>query len=99
MKQLIVLAMLSALWVSPVAANPGKDHGLPPGLQKKVERGESLPPGWQRKLDRGDRLPEHYERYGDVHHESDRYDRVRIEDDVFRVIRNTGEIIDILNSH
>jgi hypothetical protein len=30
---------------------------LPPGLQKKVERGGSLPPGWQAKLRRGEVMP------------------------------------------
>ena len=27
---------------------------LPPGLQKKVERGGELPPGWQKKVARGE---------------------------------------------
>lgn len=27
---------------------------LPPGLQKKVERGGELPPGWQKKIARGE---------------------------------------------
>lgn len=36
----------------------GKKHGgLPPGLQKKVERGGSLPPGWQKKMKRGEVMP------------------------------------------
>ncbi len=56
-------------------------------------------PGWQKKLHQGDRLPEHYEHYGEVEHESDRYDRVRVEDRVFRVIRDSREIVDILNGH
>jgi hypothetical protein len=30
-----------------------KDKALPPGLQKKAERGGQLPPGWQKKLQRG----------------------------------------------
>ena len=34
--------------------------GLPPGLQKKVERGKPLPPGWQKKLARGERLDRDY---------------------------------------
>lgn len=29
---------------------------LPPGLQKKVERGRELPPGWQKKIARGEVL-------------------------------------------
>ncbi len=30
---------------------------LPPGLAKKVARGEALPPGWQKKIARGEVLP------------------------------------------
>ena len=29
---------------------------LPPGLQKKMERGNELPPGWQKEWHKGDRL-------------------------------------------
>jgi hypothetical protein len=31
-------------------AKDNKEKSLPPGLQKKSERGQSLPPGWQKKL-------------------------------------------------
>lgn len=37
-------------------ARYGKDKSLPPGLQKKSERGGRLPPGWEKKLERGTRL-------------------------------------------
>ncbi len=33
-----------------------KQKSLPPGLQKKVERGGQLPPGWQKKVARGEVL-------------------------------------------
>jgi len=33
-----------------------KHKELPPGLQKKVNRGKGLPPGWQKKIIRGKRL-------------------------------------------
>lgn len=36
---------------------------LPPGLQKKVERGGALPPGWQKKLARGQKVPGDVWRY------------------------------------
>jgi hypothetical protein len=40
---------------------PGQSHGkarqLPPGLAKKVARGESLPPGWQKKCLVGQPMP------------------------------------------
>lgn len=35
----------------------GKHGGLPPGLQKKVDRDGKLPPGLQKRLARGDSLP------------------------------------------
>ena len=73
--------------------------GLPPGLQKKVDRGEPLPPGWQKKLEPGDRMPPDYGRYGEVEREDGRYDRVEVDDRVFKVIRDTGVIVDILRDY
>ena len=35
----------------------GKSKNLPPGLAKKVARGESLPPGWQKKCQVGQPMP------------------------------------------
>jgi len=35
-----------------------KSKGLPPGLQKKLERGGSLPPGWEKKFHKGEVIPE-----------------------------------------
>ncbi|WP_236012195.1 hypothetical protein [Marinobacter mangrovi] len=71
---------------------------LPPGLRKKVHRGRGLPPGWHRKLHRGGYLPVAYDRYWEVRHVDRHYDRVHIEDKVYRVIRDTREIVDILNN-
>jgi len=34
------------------------DKALPPGLAKKVARGDKLPPGWQKKIARGEVLPQ-----------------------------------------
>ncbi len=34
-----------------------KHGGLPPGLQKKIERGGELPPGWQKKVAVGETMP------------------------------------------
>lgn len=42
---------------APAEPPPGKNmKTVPPGLQKKVERGGELPPGWQKKLARGEVL-------------------------------------------
>lgn len=65
MKNKILVLALAGLLVSPAYADPpahARNHGLPPGLQKKMERGGTLPPGWQRKLHRGSVLdPEVYD--------------------------------------
>lgn len=34
-----------------------KPKSLPPGLQKKLDRGGSLPPGWEKKFRKGEVLP------------------------------------------
>lgn len=53
----VLIAMLGLLLVAnPVAAKDDKAKGsreLPPGLQKKVERGGALPPGWEKKVEVG----------------------------------------------
>ncbi|WP_203142130.1 hypothetical protein [Marinobacter mangrovi] len=98
MKRVLMTAVLMTGILGVAHAGNAHHDDLPPGLQKKADRGESLPPGWQKKLHRGDHLPDDYYRYGDVHHVDDRYDRVRIEDKVYRVIRDTREIVDILNN-
>lgn len=59
---------------------------------------QGLPPGWHRKLHRGEYLPVAYDRYWEVRHIDRHYDRVHIEDKVYRVIRDTREIVDILNN-
>ncbi len=84
---------------------PKKKKRLPPGLQKKVERGGELPPGWQKKLARGEVLD------ADLYVASrplpqDLLERLgggpagteirRIEDEVVRVLEATGVIVDVL---
>lgn len=84
---------------------PKKMKQLPPGLQKKVERGGELPPGWQMKVARGEVLaPDLYhgsrplpedllERLGRHHHDSE----LRLLDDrVVRVVDDTRLILDVL---
>ena len=38
--------LLVSIFSSTTYAEPPHHGGLPPGLQKKLERGERLPPGW-----------------------------------------------------
>lgn len=100
-----VCAGVTALLLSlgPVSVLAGADHGggLPPGLQKKVERGEPLPPGWQRRLgiERGDHLPDYLYRDGRIVDIDGRRQRVEVEDRVYTIIRDTREILDILDHY
>lgn len=91
----VTVLALSVLACGPALAKP--DHGrLPPGLQKKVERGGQLPPGWKRKLDAGEVLDVRVYRAGRVEPMDGAREKVYIEDKVIRVIKKTREIIDIL---
>ncbi len=82
-----------------------KKKRLPPGLQKKAERGGQLPPGWQKKIARGEVLDaEMYEASSDLPKgildqlpDAPGGTSVRqIEDTVVRVMDTTGEILDVL---
>ena len=56
MKKLFT-AVVFLLFVNPAVYAAKPDHAsgkqLPPGLQKKMNRGGVLPPGWQKKLKQG----------------------------------------------
>ncbi|WP_336365527.1 hypothetical protein [Marinobacter sp. C2H3] len=96
-----MMALVSALTVSTAAwAGHGHDGrgSLPPGLQKKLDRGEALPPGWQDRVDyhRGDHLDEAVIRYGHVYDIDGRRERVEVEDRVYTILKDTREIVDIL---
>lgn len=84
---------------------PKQAKPLPPGLRRKLERGGELPPGWQKKLARGEvvdgevwrqshRLPpDLLRRLGPLPRDTEiRY----VEDKVYRVMRDSHEIVDIL---
>ncbi|MDX1757701.1 MAG: hypothetical protein R3175_16715 [Marinobacter sp.] len=94
---LLSMALLTAS--ASIAASPGHSGSLPPGLQKKVAQGQPLPPGWQRKLglQRGDYLPDYLYRDRRVVDLDRRHQQVTVEDKVYIVLRNTLEIVDILN--
>ncbi len=106
-KIIVILACLLA--AGPAFA--GKDHGkhngkaLPPGLQKKVERGDGLPPGWQKKLTRGSIMgDEYYSRSVVIPRTSPEYvpyktpgtELLKIQDNIYRIKRDTREIVDIV---
>lgn len=101
MKKSILMGALLGLTIGAAPAMAKSPHGeqLPPGLQKKVERGEPLPPGWQEKLNyhEGDHFDRDLLRYGNIYDIDGHRQRVEIEDRVYTIVKDTREIIDILD--
>lgn len=77
--------------------NPSKG-ALPPGLQKKVDRGGELPPGWQKKIKVGELIEESvYEKSKIVVPvDDDGLVTVEIGGKLIRAIEATREVIEIL---
>lgn len=95
------VVMVSLLLISaPVSGKKNKTKSLPPGLQKKVERGGELPPGWQKKLKKGETLDQEVYNHGTVIKpvNKDGIITIKIEDRILRVIEATREIVDILGN-
>lgn len=85
---------------------PKGGKGLPPGLQKKVERGGELPPGWQKKLARGQVVPGDIWRYHDplpaeilrrLPPQPDGVVTVRIDDQIVRVATAGMILLDVFD--
>lgn len=95
----IVLSLACTGFAPSILAEPPHSGQLPPGLEKKVERGQPLPPGWQKKLNYrvGDYFDRELLRYGQVRDLGDHRQRIELEDRIYTVIKDTREIIDILN--
>jgi hypothetical protein len=76
-----------------------KEKGLPPGLQKKLQRGEPLPPGWQKKLHKGDVLDAHIYARGRVIGPVDGRGviSIRVEDTLIKLDEKTRKILDIIS--
>lgn len=76
-----------------------KDKDLPPGLQKKVDRGEPLPPGWQKKLHRGDILDYDIYDRGRIVVPLDKDGRIsiQVEDSIIKLDEKSRQILDIVN--
>ncbi|MDI3326431.1 hypothetical protein QKW35_18790 [Pontibacterium granulatum] len=84
----------------------GKVKDLPPGLQKKLDRGGELPPGWQRKLERGDvvdrevraashPIPEQLAER--LPYDAATEEIIRVQDKVIRMSKGEGTIIDVID--
>ena len=96
-------------WESEANENAGKKpKKLPPGLQKKLERGGELPPGWQKKVARGEvidsdfyrtysrSLPEEILRR--LPRDIDGTSIRRIDDRIVRIQDNTRLVLDVLDA-
>lgn len=84
----------------------GKQKSLPPGLQKKLDRGGELPPGWQKKLERGQVLDAELERqakpvsrtiFERLPKSIEETEDLQVEDRVVRVFKDSRRIRDIFN--
>ena len=78
-------------------------RGLPPGLQRQLERTGSLPPGLERQLYRNGTLPPGlqtqalpYELIGLLPRRDDRFEILRINNEILLVERATRLILDII---
>ncbi|WP_211829264.1 hypothetical protein [Kistimonas asteriae] len=96
----LLTALVISLSVGGLAhAKNDKEKDLPPGLQKKVQSGKSLPPGWEKKLEVGGKLDKDLYKQGKVVLTNPDKGTVTLELDgkFVRVLKNTREIVDILD--
>ncbi len=77
-----------------------KQKDIPPGLQKKLNNGGTLPPGWQKKIEKGEVVNSTILSNGRI--VTSKYPRIKntevyeVENKVFRIYKDTKEILDIL---
>ena len=77
-----------------------KQKNIPPGLQKKVDNGGTLPPGWQKKIEKGEVVNSTILSNGRI--VTSKYPKIKntevyeVENRVFRIYKDTKEILDIL---
>lgn len=97
-KYIITLLVLAGLIASPVFAKKDNHEKLPPGLQKKVERGQSLPPGWQKKLAKGKILDMDIYRQGQIVVPVDNRGliTIRLEGKLVKLYEATREVVEVL---
>lgn len=100
MKLFMLVLCSSTLLISQLAlAKPDQEKSLPPGLEKKLEKGQPLPPGWQKKLAPGQFLPQDYYQRGRVikRPAADGIISVQIEGTIIEVFEHSLEIVRILD--
>jgi hypothetical protein len=89
--------IISLFLTAPAIAKHDKEKRLPPGLQKKLERGGELPSGWQKKLVEGQIIDSDLYRHARILSPADIYGReiIQLDDKTMRIIRATREIVHI----
>jgi hypothetical protein len=100
LKSIITFTLLLSLCSGSVlAASKNKDKQLPQGLQMKVDRGGSLPPGWQKKLEKGEVLEESVYNHSVlvIPLDSKGLLTVRVEGKLIQLVEATREIIEIVD--
>lgn len=95
---LITIAMTIA---NPAYGKPDKEKPskvLPPGLQKKVEKGGELPPGWQKKVDVGKPIVKEIYQHRKIIIPVDDKGIVTVEigGKLIRLIEATREVVEVL---
>jgi hypothetical protein len=106
----VVLLISAVLMCSTAMAKgdkgPQGSEALPPGLQKKMERGGRLPPGWQKKLNRGEVLEAELYRLGEPVSAQLRLRlplgphgsvELRLENKIVRIDRESRVILDVFD--
>ncbi|MFB2670088.1 hypothetical protein ACE02U_15070 [Shewanella xiamenensis] len=95
----VVLSLLAPSVTLAKPEHDKRDTGLPPGLQKKVDKGQPLPPGWQKKLHRGDILDYDIYDRGRIVVPLDREGRIsiQVEGAIIKLDEKSRKILDIVN--
>ncbi|PKH02670.1 hypothetical protein CXF72_10365 [Psychromonas sp. MB-3u-54] len=100
MKKVMISLLAVVLTFAFSSAEAKSDHekSLPPGLQKKVARGDSLPPGWQKKLAVGEKLDRQVYDSADLVFPVDDQGiiTIKVEGKVLRLIKESLDIVEIL---
>lgn len=95
---LVSITVLSFIFGGVALADKDKRIDLPPGLQKKSERGKELPPGWQKKISVGSIVDKQVYDQGKIISRNGGFITINVEGEIFKVIENTREIVEIIHN-
>ncbi len=104
----LMVALVSGPVMAKSDKGPHGAEPLPHGLAKKVARGGHLPPGWQKKLQKGKPLEPELYRLAQPVPDSIRVKlpvgpngsvEIRLEGKIVRLHRATHEILDVFDIH